>query len=63
MPDCEKTRAVDVDFVIEADKDSDVIIEQRTIDIEFNLFDGSGIISPEMAKAWGEDLGEDNTPC
>lgn len=63
VPDCEKTRAVDVDFVIETDKESDDIIEQRTIDIEFNLFDGSGIISPEMAKAWGEDLGEDYTPC
>ena len=63
VPDCEKTRAVDVDFVVETDKDSDDIIEPRTIDIGFNLFDGSGIISPEMAKAWGEDLGEDYTPC
>lgn len=63
VPDCEKTRAVDVDFVVETDKDSDDIIEPRTIDIGFNLFDGSGIISPQMAKAWGEDLGEDYTPC
>ena len=63
VPDCEKTRPVDVDFVIETDKDSDDVIEPRTIDIGFNLFDGSGIISPEMAKAWGEDLGEDYTPC
>lgn len=63
VPDCEKTRQVDVDFVVETDKDSDDIIEPRTIDIDFNLFDGSGIISPQMAKAWGEDLGEDYTPC
>ena len=63
VPDCEKTRQVDVDFVVETDKDSDDIIEPRTIDIGFNLFDGSGIISPQMAKAWGEDLGEDYIPC
>ena len=63
VPDCEKTRQVDVDFVVETDKDSDDIIEPRTVDIGFNLFDGSGIISPQMAKAWGEDLGEDYTPC
>lgn len=54
---------VDVDFVIETDKYSDDVIEPRTIEIEFNRFDGSGIISPQMAEQWGKDLGEDYTPC
>lgn len=54
---------VDVDFVIETDKDSDDIVEPRTMEIEFNRFDGSGMISPQMAELWGQDLGEDYTPC
>ena len=33
------------------------------MDIEFNCWDGSGLISPQMAEVWGNDLGEDYTPC
>lgn len=63
VPDFCETQPVDVDFVIETDADSDDIVEPRTMDIEFNRFDGSGIISPQMAEQWGKDLGEDFTPC
>ncbi len=56
-------KTVDVDFVVETDRDSDDIIEPRTMDIEFNRFDGSGMISPAFAEVWGKDLGEDYTPC
>lgn len=63
VPDYCENQMVDVDFVIEQDKYSDDIIEPRTMDIEFNRFDGSGIISPKMAEQWGKDLGEDYTPC
>lgn len=63
VPDYNEKQMVDVDFVIETDKYSDDIIEPRTLDIEFNRFDGSGIISPQMAEQWGKDLGEDYTPC
>ena len=63
VPDYLETRPVDVDYIIETDRDSDDIVEPRTIDIEFNRFDGSGIISPQMAEQWGKDLGEDYTPC
>ena len=63
VPDCEVSRDTDVDFVVETDKYSDDIIEPRTLNIGFNLFDGSGIISPKMAELWGNDLGEDYTPC
>ena len=63
VPDYNSTIPVDVDFVIETDVNSDDIIEPRTMDIEFNRFDGSGLISPQMAEQWGKDLGEDYTPC
>lgn len=63
IPDCIRHRNVDVDYVIETEGNQDDIIEPRTIDVEFNLFDGSGLISPEMAQIWAEDLGEDYTPC
>jgi len=63
VPDYCENQTVDVDYVIETDKDHDDIIEPRTMDIEFNRFDGSGIISPQFAEQWGKDLGEDYTPC
>lgn len=37
-------------------------IEERTLDIEQNAFDGSGIVSPEMALKWQEDLSLDFLP-
>ena len=63
IPDYTEIQKVDVDFVVETGVDEDDIIEPRTIDVEFNRFDGSGLISPQMAEQWGEDLGEDYTPC
>lgn len=63
VPDYEEIQKVDVEFVIEQPIDFDDVIESRTIDMEFNRFDGSGLISPQMAVQWGKDLGEDYTPC
>lgn len=63
IKDCIKTRPVDVDFVIEQDYDKDDIIEQRNINVDFNIFDGSGLISPQMAEIWSKDIGEDFVPC
>ena len=57
------TEKVNVDYVVETGIDEDDIIEPRTIDVEFNRFDGSGLISPSMAEQWGKDLGEDYIPC
>ena len=37
--------------------------EERTLDTTFNRFDGSRLISPQMAEQWGRDLEEDYTPC
>lgn len=63
IPDYEEDRPVDVDYVIEQPKDEDDIIEPRTIDVTFNRFDGSGLISPQMAEQWGKDIDEDYIPC
>lgn len=63
VPDYNEVISVDVDYVIEKPKDEDDVIEPRTMDIEFNRFDGSGLISPQMAEQWGKDLEEDYTPC
>ena len=63
IQDYTEVRKVDVDYVIEQPVDQDDIIEPRSIDVEFNMVDGSGLISPQMAEQWGKDLGEDYTPC
>ena len=63
IPDYTEVQKLDVDFVIETGLDEDDIIEPRTIDAEFNRFDGSGLISPQMAEQWAKDLGEDYVPC
>lgn len=63
ISDYEEDRPVDVDYVIEQPKEDDDIIEPRTIDVTFNRFDGSGLISPQMAEQWGKDIDEDYTPC
>lgn len=37
-------------------------ITQKNIDFKMNAFDGSGMICPEMAKVWQENLGLDYLP-
>jgi len=63
VPDYNSSRPVDVSWSIETDWTKDDIIEDRTIDVEFNRFDGSGLISPQLAEQWGKDIDEDYTPC
>ena len=31
--------------------------------MEFNLFDGNGLVSPTMAQIWADDLGLDYLPA
>lgn len=38
-------------------------IVDKTIDFEINAFDGAGIVSPDMAQKWQEDLGIDYLPA
>lgn len=48
-----------VDWIYE-NKNGERDIETRIIDIKQNVFDGSGLISVEMANKWNEDLGITN---
>ena len=64
IPDCTRNQDVDCWWVTEVDdKNKDDIIDKRTINTEFNLFDGNGLISPAMAQQWADDLGLDYLPA
>ena len=64
IPDCIYYKDVDCWWVTEVDnKNKDDIIEKKTINTEFNLFDGNGLISPTMAQQWADDLGLDYLPA
>jgi hypothetical protein len=58
IPDCEIKRTERVHFI---DDYNNVLEQDRELD--FNLFDGQGIISPRLAKQWASDIGiEDYIP-
>lgn len=61
IPDCKKIRNTLVDFVIE--KDDGDIIEERLEPIEYNLFDGSGLITPQYARILSNQLGIKHLPA
>lgn len=64
IPDCIKTKDVECWWVTEVeDKNKDDIIDKRIVNMEFNLFDGNGLISPSMAQRWADDLGLDYLPA
>ena len=60
IPDYEIKRLEKVDYVIE--ENDDFKIEEKEIEMEFNCFDGMGLISIEKAKEWSEELGLDYVP-
>ena len=57
IPDFNEEQNVDVNFITETNDFDDDIVDERTIPIEFNRFDGNGLISPEMAEQWSKDIG------
>lgn len=62
IPDCESDlKDQMVDFIV-TDMDGKRHIEERKKDISMNWFDGMGLISPEMARKWQENLGLDYLP-
>ncbi len=64
IPDCYRTKDVDVWWVTETNsKDEDDIIERKTVPVEFNLFDGNGLITPHKAKEWADELELDYIPA
>ena len=63
VPDCLMSRKTLVNYVTEIDKPlCDDIIEQKYVDIEYNYFDGMGLITPEQSKKWALELDLDYIP-
>ena len=64
VPDHIDKRPTFVNWVTEIDEPlKDDVIEQKTVDFEYNYFDGQGIISPELAKKWSIELDLDYIPA
>lgn len=61
VPDLEIKMTKKVDWVTEQEPDD--TIEELDKELTFNLWDGMGICSPELAKKWSEDLDLDYIPC
>lgn len=55
LPDCIVKRVHKVDWVEE--KSGDNSVEERELELEFNLWDGMGIISPKYAEQWAAEIG------
>lgn len=51
-----------VDFIVK-DQAGKASIEPRRMDVELNCFDGQGLIDPEFAQLWAEDMDLSYTPC
>ena len=51
-----------VDFICRDDDDK-AYIEERIMDLELNCADGQGLISPEFAELWAQDMELPFTPC
>ena len=61
VPDKEIQMVKKVDWVTENEPDD--IIEEQERELTFNLWDGMGICSPELAEKWAQDLELDYVPC
>lgn len=63
VPDCIISRKTLVNYVTEVDKPlEDDIIEEKYADIDYNYFDGMGLITPEQSSKWALELGLDWIP-
>lgn len=63
VPDYNTKKEILVNFVEEVKGNKDDKIIQKTIIQGFNRFDGQGLISPNMAKIWSNDLELDYIPA
>ena len=61
VPDKEIQMVKKIDWVVESEPDD--IIEEQEKELTFNLWDGMGICSPELAGQWSQDLDLDYIPC
>lgn len=63
IKDCIRKRNTLVNYVTEVyDELEDDIIEEKFVDIEYNYFDGMGLISPEQSEKWAVELGLEHIP-
>ena len=62
VPDFSNTVTFKANFVTETAYDKDDEVEVKEVDQEIDRMDGMGLISPQMAIQWGNDLGLDYTP-
>lgn len=51
-----------VDFIVK-DENGKARIEEREMDLELNCADGQGLIDPEFAELWAQDMELPYTPC
>lgn len=64
VPDHLDKRPTLVNWVTEIDEPlKDDIIDEKIVDFEYNYFDGQGLISPNLAKKWAEELDLDYIPA
>ena len=61
VPDKEIQMVKKIDWATEREPDD--IIEEQERELTFNLWDGMGICSPELAEQWSKDLDLDYVPC
>lgn len=61
VPDKEIQMVKKIDWATEREPDD--IIEEQERELTFNLWDGMGICSPELAEKWSKDLDLDYVPC
>ena len=61
VKDCILNMNKQVDFIEESTIGSD-IVSVKNMDIDFNINDGMGIISPSLAYLWGKELHEEGIP-
>lgn len=63
VSDCLMKRNTLVNYVTEIDEPlCDDIIERKEVEIEYNYFDGMGLISPEQSERWAHELELDWIP-
>ena len=60
IPDCITKRTEKIEFVEEGILDD--IVSEKDMELEFNLFDGMGLISPRGAQMWADELELDYIP-
>lgn len=63
IPDYVSSNEVRVNFVTETPDNQDDKIEEKVITLDFERFDGMGLISPYQSEKWAKELGLDYIPA